>query len=158
MATETVQGLREFGRKLDKLGTALRGKSLRSAAFTGMLPALKEAKAAVPIATPPYGPYKNRWGAKLDPYPRKTYKGRLVLPGFTSRNVIRRSFLSKDKRSVTVRVGVKREAFYALSFIEWGTSRYPARPWLEPSFRRSKDSVLSRFSSRAKKLIENAAR
>jgi hypothetical protein len=32
---------------------------------------------------------------------------------------------------------VRREAFYAVQFVELGTSKMPARPWLRPAHRRT---------------------
>ena len=42
-------------------------------------------------------------------------------------------------------VGVRPEAFYAVSFIELGTSSIPKRPWLEPAFRASRGDINARM-------------
>jgi HK97 gp10 family phage protein len=149
-----THGYRELSRKLSAMGAAVGGKTLRSAAMSAMLPALRAAQAQAPKGEPPYQ-VGNR---SVDPYPVKTHKGRLRTPGFASRNVSRKSRLSRDKRSVRVMLGVRPEAFYAIQFIELGTSRIPKRPWLEPAFRSSLPAVDSRLQSELKKRIDKAAK
>jgi HK97 gp10 family phage protein len=146
-----VEGFKELSRKLSKMGEAAGGKALRSAAMSSMLPAFKDAKANAPVGNPPFE------GGK-DPYPIKTYKGNLRVPGFAKRNVARKSRLSRDKRKANVYLGVKPEAFYAINFIEFGTATIAKRPWLEPSFRRSIPTVRARLSERLKKLIDKASK
>lgn len=122
--------------------------------MSAMVPALRDAKARAPKADPPY-----RYGDKtVDPYPKKTYLGRRVAPGFASRNVVRVSRLNKDRTSVRVSLGVRAEAFYAVQFIELGTSRIFKRPWLEPSFRASLPLVDEAFQATLKKRIDRAAK
>src|SRR5690606_16595791 len=111
----------------------------RASAMSAMLPALRAAQKAAPVGAPPY---KGK-----DPYPVKTYKGRLRTPGFASRSVARKAKVSRDGTSVMVMLGVKPEAFYALQFHELGTSKIPKKPWLEPSFRQSLPLVDARFQS-----------
>lgn len=130
----SIRGYKELSAQIAALGAAAGGSVLRSAARAAMKEAQDEAERSAPVAAPPYT-YED--GRSVDPYPRKTYKGRLVTPGFTKRSIVRVVSLSKDKNSVRVALGVRREAFYAIQFIEFGTSKIPKRPWLEPAFRRS---------------------
>lgn len=153
--TVSTKGYRELSRQLKAMGAAAGGKALRSAALSAMLPAMKEAKASAPVGNPPY--YRKD-GSEVDPYPVKTYKGRLRTPGFASRSVARKTKLSRDKTTARVFLGVKPEAFYALQFIELGTSKIPKRPWLEPAFRRSLPKVNAALGQRLKQLIDKAAR
>jgi HK97 gp10 family phage protein len=102
---------------------------------------------------------RKRESAKtFDPYPTKTYKGRLKTPGFVGRNMARKSLISRDKRTVVVMLAPRKEAFYAINFYEFGTSRNPPRPWLEPSFRSSIPQVDVRFRAQLKRLIDKAAK
>lgn len=149
-------GYKELSAQLSEMGKSLGGAALRSAAMSAMLPALRAAQAAAPQGNPPYGPYASK-AKPFDPYPKKTYLGRRVAPGFASRNVARKSKLSSDKTKVLVMLGVYEEAFYAVQFIELGTSKIPKRPWLEPSFRASLPDIDSRFQERLKTLIDRAA-
>lgn len=151
-----IEGFEELSRQLSELGTKLGGQALRSAAMSAMLPALRKAQAMAPRANPPYI-YGNH---VVDPYRnlKKTYKGRRVAPGFTSRNIARKAIVSRDKTRVSILLGVKSEAFYALQFLELGTSRIAKRPWLEPAFRATRQQVIERLGARLKVLIDKAAK
>ena len=150
-----IVGYKELSLQLQAMGRSVGGKTLRSAAMSAMLPALREAQSSIPVGTPPYE--VKGTGRTVDPYPIKTYKGRLRTPGFAKRNLARKAKLSKDRSSVRVMLGVRPEAFYAVQFIELGTSKIPKRPWLEPAFRRSVPAINSRFQSELKRLIDRAA-
>ena len=143
--------------QLQAMGAAVGGQALKSGAFAAMKPALQAAQAAAPEANPPYGPYATR-STPLDPYPKKTYKGRRVAPGFTRRSVAIRAFLARTRDFVKVSLGVRREAFYAVQFLELGTSKIPKRPWLEPAFRGAVAAVDAALQSRLKALIDRAAK
>lgn len=145
-----VEGFRELSRQLSAMGMAAGGKALRSAAMTATLPVVHKARANIPVGNPPY--------EGKDPYPTRTYTGRLKTPGFAKRNIARKSFLSRDKTQANVLVGVRPEAFYAVSFIELGTSSIPKRPWLEPAFRASRGDINDRMRKRLKVLIDRAAK
>jgi len=152
-----IRGFKELSAQLHQMGAAVGGQALRSAAMSAMVPAMRAARAAAPKASPPYGPYETRTTA-FDPYPKKTYKGRRVAPGFASRNVARKSILSRNRSHVTVLLGVRSEAFYAVQFIELGTSKFPKRPWLEPSFRASRGAVDQELQAQLIKRIDKAAK
>ena len=153
----SISGYRELSQQLKAMGSAVGGQALKSAAFASMKPAQEAAQAAAPQANPPYGPYATR-STPLDPYPKKTYKGRRVAPGFTSRSIALKATLSRARDFVKVMLGVRREAFYAVQFIELGTSKIPKRPWLEPAFRGAIAAVDSRFQERLRALIDRAAK
>lgn len=98
-----VKGLNDLSRKLSALGKDLGGKTLRQSAMNATTPVLKSLKAAAPR------------GKGL----HKTYKGRTVFPGFLSRSLKRKSFYRNGKARIAI--GVKKEAFYGLQFVEKGT-------------------------------------
>lgn len=150
MPESKIIGLRELNRKLSLLADKPRGKALRSAALSATLPALRAAQNRAPVGKPPY--------ESGDPYPVRSYKGRLRTPGFLKRNIARKTRVSRDKNSVRVMIGPKAEAFYGTTFIELGTSSIPKRPWLEPSFRASIGAINGRFRARLKKLLDQAAK
>ena len=109
--TVHVKGLRELEKKLAKLGQQNAGKALRQAAMNATTPGLKAAKREAPI------------GKQM----HRTYKGRLVAPGFLRRSIVRRS--SYRNGWARVIVGVRKEAFYGVLFVEEGTKphRIPKR-------------------------------
>jgi HK97 gp10 family phage protein len=153
----SIFGYKELSKQLSALGKSVGGKAFRAAANAAMKPAVAAAKAAAPVGHPPYGPYPPKTTTQ-DPYPKPTYLGRLVTPGFASRSVATKVTMSRDKTEVTVMLGVKPEAFYAVQFIELGTSSSPKRPWLEPSFRASLPAVDARFKDELKARMDKAAK
>jgi HK97 gp10 family phage protein len=152
-----ITGFQELSVQLKAMGEAAEVKTLRAAAMSALLPALRAAQAAAPVGEPPYGPYESRGGAPFDPYPKQTYKGRKVAPGFTARNIARRSYVDRRTNTVHAQVGVRPEAFYAVQFIELGTSKIAKRPWLEPAFRASIPQVDERLQTQLKARIDKAA-
>lgn len=152
-----ISGYRELSAQLLALKGAMAGKVMRSAAVAAMRPALDAAKAAAPQGHPPYGPYATRT-TPIDPYPKKTYKGRLVTPGFASRSVAMKARLGRLGNAVRVELGVRAEAFYVVQFIELGTSKIAKRPWLEPAFRSSIREMDSRLQSELRKALDRAVK
>ncbi len=139
---ETVEGLRELQEKLRQFGPKIGGSILARAAGQAMQSVLKQAKASAPIGTEPH----------------KTYKVRLVAPGFLSRNIGSKTFISKDKTFAKAMVGPKREAFYGTAFVERGTSKMAAQPFLVPAYEANRGAVLERFKVRLKAIIEREAK
>ena len=137
-----IEGLNELSKQLSTLGPKVGSKFLRSALMSSALPVVKAAKADVPTGKKPH----------------KTHKGRLVAPGFAARNIAKRSALSRDKRTAYVSIGVKREAHYAISFLELGTKYIAKRPWLVKALERNKGAVISRFKAILRKKIEQEAK
>lgn len=138
-----VEGLKELSDKLKELSATVSARLLKGAAKDAMLPTEQAAKASVPVGSVVH----------------KTYKGRTVTPGFAQRSVKRAVTARRDSKNVVkAMVGVAREAFYALAFIERGTSKMPARPWLVPAFEATQGQVLQRFKDSLRKRIERAAK
>lgn len=131
----------ELIRKLEALANSLGVKKaesvLRRAAGQAMQPVLKEARATVPVGTEIH----------------KTYKGRVVGPGFASRNLISRTKIDRKRQLVRAMVGPSTEAFYITQFIELGTSKIEPNPWLELSLRRRRPEVVKLYSERMERII-----
>ena len=136
-----IKGAKELDAKLKELKGATESKAVRSALRTAIRAALKAARAQVPKGEGPH----------------KTYKGRIVAPGFASRSL--RVAVTKPKGgSIRSLLGVRKEAFYALQFIERGTRYIPARPWLVPAFEASVPVMLRTYTEALEKQIKKAAR
>jgi len=137
---DPVRGWKELDRKLAALGDAQQvRKILRSSAGTAVTPVVQSARRNVPRGTRAH----------------KTYKGRLVAPGFASRSIKKRVKIVGG--SIVAYVGVRKEAFYAL-FFEGGTQYMRAQPWLEPALKDNKAKVLQRFGDGIEKWIRKVAR
>lgn len=139
---EQIEGLADLNRRLLELGPAASGKALRSAVNVSMTPVLKRARANAPVGSVAH----------------KTYRGRTVAPGFLRRSVIKRTRLSRDKQSASSVVGVRGEAFYGVQFLEFGTSKMPAKPWLRKSFYPERSNIERGLAEKLRNNIEKAAR
>lgn len=138
---KALEGVAELNRKLNLLADPKENtKVLRQSAGAAMRVVQKEAKARVPQGSVAH----------------KTYKGRLVAPGFASRSL--RVVTSARDGVVTARLGVRAEAFYALQFIELGTSKIPRAPWLVPSFESKQHELLGALADAMRVRIEKIAK
>lgn len=139
-----VQGAKELQTKIMKLGKLDGGKVLRNATLIATTPIINEARRRIP--------------ENDRTYLKATYKGRMVAPGFAKRNIARKVILSRDKSRANALVGVKSEAYYAVQFVELGTSKQVKQAWLEPAFRNQKEAAVARFGAQVKRKIEAIAR
>lgn len=137
-----LQGIRQLTEQLHALGEVATGKALRSAVRAGMKPALERAKQLIPVGVDTH----------------RTYKGQLVLPGFAKRNIRVVVTVSRDKQKASALLGVRREAFYAINFVELGTASQPAQPWLRPAFASTRQQQLVALSTALKKAVARAIR
>jgi HK97 gp10 family phage protein len=143
MASE-LKGFKELSKKLSELGPAVGGKQLRASTRVA---AKSVQKAAIAFA-----PTNDR------DYLRKTYKGRRVAPGFLKRNINLRVRMSRDKTKAVASIGPSREAFYGTQFVEIGTSKMPAKPWLQPALKATKAISVNKIGAELKKRIEKVAK
>ena len=134
-----IEGLADLTKQMDRLGAEVAAKKIRSAMMAATLPTVRKMQAAAPV------------GKSL----HKTYKGRVVFPGFLKKSVRRSAKIEKGR--VNLRIGVRREAFYGITFIDQGTKGIPAQNWFEANFRRDAPTIVSKFratlASRVKKSI-----
>lgn len=114
---------------------------LRSAVRAGIRPAFKRAQQTIPIGKAAH----------------RTYKGRLVAPGFSKRSLRIVTKVSQDKQTVSAALGVRREAFYAVLFEELGTAKMPARPWLRPAMAGTQVDQETALAAKLKERIEKVA-
>lgn len=154
-----IEGIAELSKKLNELSAQMEAKAIRSAVLQATNPALQKMKLAVPV------------GSKA----HKTYKGRLVAPGFLKRNIKRKSYIDKKTGSIGVVFGVAHEAFYGVVFLDRdggysikkkapGEKSYHrktaitvghvrGRPWFKKNFINSSKTMIERFKeSLAKKI------
>lgn len=130
-----IEGLKELNKKLAELGDKLGGKTLRQAAMNATTPAFRKIKAAAPVGSRAH----------------RTYKGRLVAPGFLKRNIKRKSRYKGGRASVAI--GVSAEAFYGVSFLDGGTRNTDARPWFKRNFINSQREMEKRLASELRRKI-----
>jgi len=88
----------------------------------------------------------------------RTIRGRIVSPGFASRNIKAKVIMYRSGTGGSVLVGPTTEAFYATQFVEIGTSRQGRQPWLEPAFDSTKGAQIAAFGNAVEKHINKVAR
>lgn len=89
-----------------------------------------------------------------------TYKGRIVAAGFASRSIKTNVRINPRRGYAMARIGVKREAYYALSFFEMGVPSRGIRrsPWLVPALKSQLPVVVNDVNVAMKRRIEQIAR
>ena len=137
-----LQGVKALTGKITELGAKLAAKELRGVTKTAMQEAEHVARARIPQGTEPH----------------YTYKGRLVSAGYALSTLHIETYVDKKTGSAVALLGVGREAFYAALFVELGTSKMQARPWLQPSFEQSKDPMLRALADDLRARVERIAR
>lgn len=119
-----LEGVAVLSRQLQRLGAAYSVPILRAAVRAGMKPAQK------------------RWIETIwrGNQAHRTYKKRLVAPGFSSRNTRIVTKADPGGTTVSAALGVRKEAFYAVQFIEreLGNSRHVAQPSLRAAMEATK--------------------
>ncbi len=151
-ADSGLEGFKELSKKLSSMGSAVGGKILRQSVGAAVTPVLKEARLNAPQGDRSH----------------KTHKGRLVAPGFLSRSIKKKTFKSRDGRYASAVIGVKKEAFYGVQFVERGYtptdrnkkkhSSVDPNEWLTKSLESKRREVTNKLKQDMLKRILKAAR
>lgn len=152
-----LDGYKELSRKLSALGQKVGGKVLRGSMMRATSKVVREMKSKAPVGTVAH----------------RTYKGRLVAPGFGSRSIKRVTRIKDGYASL--RIGVRREAFYLIQFKDARPGRTPyqvskrgkrrvkpyaiaATPWFSSVFEKHADAMTRDIGKYMGNLIEKAAK
>jgi HK97 gp10 family phage protein len=127
VASKNLIGAADLARRLKEYEGKLEVSVLRSSVRAAMAPALAAARQLIPVSPP---------GTK-----HKTYKGRPVQSGFARDNITIVTKARGDKQAVSAAMGVKKEAFYAVQFVERGTRFMAAEHWLIPAMENNRDAM-----------------
>ena len=138
-----VQGVDDFSQLLQSLGSAAFGRSLRSAVTFAANPILKQARKNAVFD-----------GHEKDDEGHFTYTGKFVRKGFTRKSVKKKVFKSRDGEMAVAKIGVEPEAYYAVQFVELGTSKQPAQPWLRPALNQQVSQATRVFGERMSNAID----
>lgn len=123
----TFSGFDELARKLHTLSDPKEiGKTLKTGVKAAMREPQQKARAMIP--------------AGVDAH--FTYLKRLVAPGFARRSIRVISKVMKGGAAAFALLGVRKEAYYAVQYVELGTAKMAAQPWLRPAFAASKDPMV----------------
>lgn len=137
-----LEGVADLTKKLIDIAGVMAPKELRGTVKGAMEEAEHLARARIPQGTEPH----------------KTYRGRLVSPGFAVSTLHVETYLNKRTGAAGAALGTSREAFYATLFVELGTVNTPAQPWLRPAFEESQDPMLRRVADELRRRVEKIAK
>lgn len=137
-----LEGVADLTKKLIDIAGAMAPKELRGTVKGAIEEAEHLARARIPQGSEPH----------------KTYRGRLVSPGFAVSTLHVETYINKKTGSAGAALGTSREAFYATLFVELGTVNTPAQPWLRPSFEESQDPMLRRIADELRRRVEKIAK
>jgi len=131
-----IDGFDVLYKELEKLGAKLGTKTMRSALVAATKPLKAKYKMIAPVGSEPH----------------RTYKGRLVAPGFLSRSIV--SAASTKHGKISIRLGVKREAFYGVTFLdEKGARNITPFHWFKREFVNSENDLVENFRKELRKKL-----
>lgn len=142
MPRQVVVGIDELLAKMDKIALSVQPKIVAQSLRAAMTPMLKDARANAPK------------GSKL----HRSYKGRLLAPGFLKQNIKLKKLKRRDKTVQAYGIWAQKEAFYG-GFVEEGvagTTSVTPNPWLGKAYSKNVASVQSLFLTGMRKRIEKA--
>ena len=139
--SDNLQGFRELSRKLQELGSLEGGKILKSGCTLAGTPVVRRARTLIPVGADAH----------------RTYKGRMVAPGFAKRSIAKVAVLGRTRSIAWCMISVRPEAWYAVHFVELGTSKQPKQPWLVPAFRQTQQEQIERLGATIRRKILTVA-
>jgi HK97 gp10 family phage protein len=142
MARSSLEGVAELTKQLNQLSSLDEGRALRLAVKAGIKPALIRAQELIPVGRVPH----------------RTYRGLLVAPGFAKKSLRTISTINAAKNVASGILGVRKEAFYILQFVEFGTRFIPAQPFFRRAFLESRSECEEAFRAAIARAVERAAK
>lgn len=149
MTDKLTEGFDELDKLMKELGAAASGKALRQSVSFAVTPVLQQARKTAPKGSEAH----------------RTYKGRLVAPGFLSRNINRKMFLSRTKNFASGSVAPMGEAWYGRLFsgtvprplkTKTGSRDFPTDDYLAEAFDAKREVMLQRFYQALAKNLDKA--
>lgn len=135
-----IEGLAELQAELLQLPDKVGNRVLQSALTSAALPIMKNAQDRVPIA---HQAYKLHWGG-------------IANPGWLRQHIIRKKVRSsKNSAEVIITIKDQRDAYF-WRFIEFGTSKMTAQPFMRPAFEAKASEAVDRFKEVLAERIEKA--
>lgn len=136
-----VIGVRKLQQRLNRIDQSTQVKFVAQSLRAAMVPMMKKARSEAPQGDEPH----------------RTYKGRLVAPGFLKRNIKLRRMKFKDRSRVGYSLAARGEAFYG-RLREAGTKYQKSDPWLGRAEQATGDRVTNDFKLQLLKRIQRARR
>ena len=141
-ASATLEGVAALTKRLEALGKLEDGKALRASVRAGINQAYKRAKEIIPVGTVPH----------------RTYTGLLVNSGFAKSQLRSITTINADKTVASGILGVRKQAFYILQYVELGTRKQKAQPWIRRALLESRDDAETALRASLEKAVLKAAK
>lgn len=142
-----VQGLKELQDRLLKLPEKVGDKALAACLGSAALVIQKEAQNQVIMAAKNYALY-----------PGKKRGGQVVSPGWLRSQIVKKRVKqTKSSAETIITFKDKKHAFF-WRYIEFGTSKMQAHPFMRPAFEAAKEKALQRFEERLKERLDKEER
>ena len=153
----SIDGLDMLNKQLAQLDNATSGKTLYKAVSAGLAVIQKDAKARAPKSRRSYRRYMSHRQDGKKRAKRGEGKYQVVSPGLLKKSIKRRRLTKGRSRkqdgvtgAIYVAYPARENSFntpYYWYFIEYGTKRAPAQPFLRPAFASQKDEAVNAFKS-----------
>jgi len=136
-----LEGFADLKRKLEQLESKAEGRIISRATSYAMTPVAATARNKAPV------------GKRM----HKTYKGRIVAPGFLKRGIRKSTTFRRNAGYAITRVGARREAFYGPLFVDLGTRWQKRNPFLRTSMLVNRRVILRRMEEKIRAEIRKVA-
>lgn len=140
-----LEGVAALTKQLEALKSLDDGKAMKRCVKAGIQEVYKAARDEIPI-------YK--YAHRLAP----TYGSQLVAPGFARDNLRVISTINAAKNVASGILGVRKRAFYAVSFVNHGTSKQPANPFMQRALFKARDAAEQKLHDSLQKDVIKAAK
>jgi HK97 gp10 family phage protein len=142
MARSSLEGVAALTKQLNALSSLEEGRALRRAVKAGIKPALLRAQEIIPVGTRPH----------------RLTNGLLVNYGYAKAALRTISTINGAKNIASGILGVRKLAFYILQFIQLGTRKTPAQPWIDRALLESRSDCEEAFRASIARAVEKAAK
>lgn len=141
MTRSTLEGVAALTKQLNALSSLEEGRALKRAVKAGIKPALTRAQEIIPVGSMPH----------------RLSNGLLVNYGYAKAALRTISTINSAKNIASGILGVRKLAYYALQFVEMGTRKMPAQPWIRRALSESRSDCEEAFRASIQRSVERAA-
>lgn len=144
--TFEIQGIDELDDKLAELEDIMKRKVIEQSLMSSALPMYRATQDNVAVSEKAHNLRNNKTGEYT-----------LVQPGTTKISIKRQRLKDRKDPTITIRVGKKNKSAvypYYWHFLEHGTSKMAAIPFLRPAFEQTWQQVVERFKDEMHKRID----
>ena len=146
MSKSEILGIQALTKKLEELDAKTGTATLRKVGRAAVKPTVAEMKSKIPVGQVPH----------------RTYKGRLVAPGFASRSLTVKSKINRKTGTASTIIGVLAEAFYVVQFYDRGSldneTSKGSKGWFSDTFKNNRQAIVREYEKSLSKVINRIAK